>query len=114
VPSPKFGAVVNGVVFGTAVQLLGLYAREDLLSAIVGTFLLAIGIFIRHFSEKPLPSPPSPSDNAAYEKYKMELSNRKVLERLDFVAFGGTMVVIEIVAVVLYYLTGLHFPVASS
>lgn len=107
-PSPKFGAVVNGVVFGTAIQLLGLYAREDLLTAFFGVLMLAVGIIARRISEKPLP-PPSGFDDATYKKYKTELN-----KRFDFVAFGGTMVVIEIVAVVLYYLTGLHFPVASS
>lgn len=105
--------IVNGALLGIVIQLAGLYTRLDGLSAIVGIFLLVVGILLRSRPPKPLPPPPSPSDKG-YRAYRSEVADRRFFATIDFAAWGGAMVLMEVIAIALYFLFGFHFPVAPG
>jgi hypothetical protein len=112
VPDRGYGnKVVNGVLLGIVLQLLTLWTRIDGLGVIAGIILFAAGILWRRVPEKSLPPAPSDED---YRRYKIETSNRKILARIDFAAWGGAMILVEAAALILYFLFGFHLPAAPG
>ncbi len=98
-----------------ALQLAGLYARLDGLTAIVGIIALVAGLtFRKFFLRKPLPPRPPPSEVEAYGRYRAAVENRRVAAWIDLAVFGGTMLVIEAIAIAAYFLFGFHLPVSSG
>jgi len=105
--------VVNGALLGIVFQFLTLYTRLDGLGAIAGLFLFVVGILLRLRPPRPLPPPPS-SKEEGYGAYRSEVRDRRLFATVDFAAWGGTMVLVEAMAIILYFLFGFHFPVAPG
>jgi len=102
-------SVVNGALLGLLSQLLFLYTRTDGFSAIVGFGIFIIGILLRLV--KPRPPPP---EKVGERRHRTEAGNMNLYARLDFAAWGGTMVLVEVVAIILYFLFGFRLPVAPG
>ena len=108
-------SLVNGVLLGIVIQLAALYARLDGLSVIVGIFFLILGItFRKFFLPRPLPSRPPPSQSDAYRRYQSMMDNRRVAAMVDFAVWGGTMLVVEVIALIAFFEFGFHLPVYSG
>jgi hypothetical protein len=106
--------IVNGALLGIVLQLAGLYTRLDGLTAILGIFAIVLWILGRLIPLGPLHSPPPSRSDESYWEYKREIGLRKFVARVDLGAWGGSMVLVEVVATILYFVFGFHLPVAPG
>jgi hypothetical protein len=104
--------IINGGAIGTGAQLLALYGGFGFVGVILAILILVTGIYVRIHPVKPLPPPPQVSEKRAYRSYMTRFKNRKAWEKVEFVAWGLSMILVEAIVITIFYLFGFQFPTA--
>lgn len=103
--------ILNGAVLGVALQLVALYTSLDALGFVVGIIGFSVGMYGRNRLVKPLHTARTKGDSGSQ---RLRSWDRRVYANLDIAAWGGAMVLVELVMFILFLLFGLRFPVTPG